>query len=367
MPIRPNRRDWHFLGLFTVVAVLAVPQARGDGLVKGPAKYQGSLEERSQEAIIIFQSSAQGDAVEDLILKITVEGEADNFAWIVPFPNQPQTKKADPVLFQQLFDYVQYRLRFKKSDSAKRGGKFAGGGFMAGDAVDVLSREVVGSYDVAMVRENTPGTLNRWLEQQGYQPIPDGEDVIEFYRKKAYVFACIKISEANLKAKRPVDIHPLHFTFKTGGSDGIYFPMRMTGLQKEPFAVNLYVFYQWWLNDRLNEYGYEHQGFTLKHRDWDGPDCKPDAGKDWGNPRSDPFLRDAAGRIGAVAGFFRKHYRDKRFYLTNIQSHGPMDPAEVRKLPHDLWLFPYYVDEKHVPRDALDGGPAAEVSRGTRR
>lgn len=64
--------------------------------------------------------------------------------------------------------------------------------------------------------------------------------MIEFYRKKGYVFCCIKVTEAQLQAKTPVDLHPLRFTFKTGGRDGIYFPMKLSGLQKQPFDVNLY-------------------------------------------------------------------------------------------------------------------------------
>ena len=65
---------------------------------------------------------------------------------------------------------------------------------------------------------------------------------------------------------------------RTGGTDGIYFPMKMTSLQKEPFNINLYVFYKDWLNDQLSKYGYAHRGFTLKHRDWDTHDCIPNAG-----------------------------------------------------------------------------------------
>ena len=64
-----------------IAAVLAaaccVRAALGDGTVVPPRDYKGSLEERSQEAIVIFQGGkAKGEAKEDLILKIQVEGEA---------------------------------------------------------------------------------------------------------------------------------------------------------------------------------------------------------------------------------------------------------------------------------------------------
>ena len=90
----------------------------GDGMVVPPRDYEGSLEERAQEAIIVFLEEGQ----EDLILKITVHGAAAGFAWIVPFPNEPTVHKADKKIFRELFDYVQARrVRTRK-------GKNLGGG-----------------------------------------------------------------------------------------------------------------------------------------------------------------------------------------------------------------------------------------------
>ena len=58
----------------------------------------------------------------------------------------------------------------------------------------------MGSYDVAIVKENTLGKLNGWLEENGYQPLEDAEDVLKFYRDKGYVYACIRVSDAALRA-----------------------------------------------------------------------------------------------------------------------------------------------------------------------
>ena len=88
-----------------------------------PAKYKGLLQERAQEAIIIFDSvPPQREATEDLILKIRVEGEATHFAWVVPFPSQPTVNKADEKLFKELYDDVGYRNRPAKP-AGKNGGQ----------------------------------------------------------------------------------------------------------------------------------------------------------------------------------------------------------------------------------------------------
>jgi len=346
-------------GLLT--AVLACPPAtRADGKLMPPRDYEGSLEERSQEAIIIFQGSEKpGGAIEDLILKITVAGAANRFGWVVPFPRAPEVVKEDARLFRECFDYVEART----SSRMKKGKlELAAGAEGKRDSVDVISRKIVGTYDVAVVRENTPGALNRWLEQEGFQSLPEGEDVIAFYRRKCYVFACMKVADAALENDKPVDLHPLRFTFKTGGRDGIYYPMKMTGLQSESFNVNLHVFYRAWLNDRLNRYGYVHRGFRLRFRDWDSPRCRPNQGKRWSSPERDPYLAPLAPKIRTLAKLFQKLHPGERYYLTNIQA-WRLKPEDVRRWSDDLWLFPYYVDPDVVPYDARPGGPAAQAWR----
>lgn len=334
------------------------PLAWGDGKVVPPADYSGSLEEQAQEAIIIFHGGEKaGEAVEDLILKISVAGDARHFAWIVPFPQEPQTAKEDAALFRELFDYVEARSVRVRGGGEKSAGAPAAKSDEA-RPVEVLSRKIVGAFDVAVVRENQPGALNHWLKRERYQPLPEGAAVIEFYRQKGYVFACVKVSDVELQKEHAVELHPLRFTFKTGGRDGIYFPMRMTGLQTAPFDVNLYVFYKAWLNDRLSKYGYEHRGFRRKYRDWDSPQCEANAGKTWSNPGGDPFLQGYAGRLKTVAALLQKLHPGERYYLTNIQAFQ-LKPDDVREWSDDLWLFPYYTDRKFVPFDARPGGAAA--------
>jgi hypothetical protein len=227
----------------------------GDGKLFRPRSYKDSLEELSQEAILIFNSSeGEEGSFEDLILKIQFKGKTERFAWVIPFPKEPRAEKEDSRLFEELHTYVQHRLAQRsgrKSDSKDGGAK--GGRAPAERPVEILSRRTVGSYDVAIVRENQAGALNGWLEAEGYQSLPaDAEDVIGFYRRKGYVFACIKVRDAGSGKDDTSALHPLRFSFRTGGFDGIYFPMKMSGLQSEPFNVNLHVFYHAWLNDNLN-------------------------------------------------------------------------------------------------------------------
>lgn len=345
-----------------MAVLLAESPALADGKVMAPADYQGSLEERAQEAILIFHGSRKaGGAREDLILKIRVEGEADHFAWIVPFPNEPKVKKEDPRLFEEIFNYVEARLVRRYS-----GAKSAGDSEPSEQAeaekkgVEVLSRKIVGAFDVAVVRENEAGALNEWLEKEGYQTLTgdDADEVLEFYRQKKYVYACIKVSDVELSKGEPVDLHPLRFSFKTGGRDGMFYPMKLTGLQQQPFDVNLYVFYGKWVNDKLSKFGYENRGFRLRYRDWDSPKCEPNAGKKYSAPQNDAFLSAYGHHFPTLTKLLQNLHPGEQYYLTNLQIHG-LKPEAVRNWADDLWLFPYYTDRDFVPYDVRPGGPAS--------
>jgi len=342
----------------TVLVLLALATwVRADGKIVPPRDYQGSLEEHAQEAIIVFHGGDRaGEATEEIILKIGVRGDPTDFAWVVPFPNPPEIEKEDAKLFKELFDYVEAGQHRASTKNAHRG--LAADEAMPEAKVEVISRKIVGSYDTAVVREKQAGTLNEWLKKEGFQTLADAEDVIGFYREKGYVFACMRVSDAEIEKDRLVDLHPLRFSFKTGGRDGIYYPMKMTGLQSARFDVNLYVFYGAWLNDRINRYGYVHRGFRLRYRDWDTAECEANAGKTWSAPATDPLLRWRVRLVPTVTRFFQKLHPGERYYLTNIQA-SRLDPASVRGWTDDLWLFPYYTDRTFVPYDARRGGPAA--------
>ncbi|MEM7014608.1 MAG: DUF2330 domain-containing protein, partial [Verrucomicrobiota bacterium] len=307
--------------LFTasLLSCVMIQQAPADGLVFRPVDYKGSLNERSQEAIIIFHKGDEpGEAKQDLILKISVEGGVDEFGWVVPLPSVPETGEEDAKLFGELHKYVQARLAAQGGAKRKPGNKLENTDSeqaAVGGEVEVISRETVGNFDVSIVKEQQAGSLNQWLEDNKYQPVERGDEVIEWYRQKGYVFACMRVNDAELSNDRSVDLHPLRFSFKTGGKDGIFFPMRLTGLQEERFDINLYIFYDKWVNDRLSPFGFVHRGLDLRWRDYDSRDCVANAGKQWSAPKDDVYLRGYAHLIPSVTEMFDRLHQGKNYYL----------------------------------------------------
>ena len=346
--------------IFTALLLLPICLF-ADGLVVPPVNYTGSLNEKAQEAILIFTPGSETKASrQDMILKITVEGEAKHFGWMVPLPADPKIGKEDAKLFKDLHNYVQARKRPKPSFKNERFGTFGGTDNSAPKAtpVAVLQRKVVGSYNVAIVQENEAGALVKWLKENEFQVPNNSEDLIKFYREKKYVFACMKVDDAALAKNQPVDLHPIRFSFSSGGRDGIFFPMRMTGLQEAPFDVNLYVFYDKWINNNMSPYGFVHRGFKLRWRDYDSETCTPNQGKAWSAPQTDKYLLGYEHNFPSVTKLMQKLHPGKRFYLTNLYARG-LQPDHVLDWSDDLWLFPFYTNPDFVPYDAREGGPAA--------
>jgi len=173
---RGSRLVYYAIGALLCLAAGTVCDALADGKLVPPRDYRGSLEEQAQEAVIIFHgSSVPGEAREDLILKITVAGglPVSEFGWVVPFPQEPTVQREDAALFRELFDYVQ-RRRSRPADDAKAEGAKAAAPEAEGRSQG-LSRQVVGVYDVAVVRENVAGKLRAGERRVGKEGRARGE------------------------------------------------------------------------------------------------------------------------------------------------------------------------------------------------
>ena len=165
--------------------VLTRPQLKQLGMGALLSVSRGSRQP-AKLIVMEYKGGKPGEATQDLILKISVQGDVDQFAWVVPLPSAPQTGEEDAKLFEELHKYVQARLvagggRPKKEDGLNSAGEAAPA--TARD-VEVISRETVGSFDVSIVKENRAGSLNQWLTNNKYQPVPGGDEVIEWYREK---------------------------------------------------------------------------------------------------------------------------------------------------------------------------------------
>lgn len=154
-------------------------------------------------------------------VQIRYEGEAHDFAWVIPVSSKPVITVTPAAVFTALRGMTepQYSLQWDDSgncnmwrfypqaanDSGATGGENGGG-------VTVLETAEVGPYQTATVQSDDPQALFDWLDKNGYDQPPSALPYIEHYVSSGMLFVALK-----LKATADVgDLQPVTFTFTDG-------------------------------------------------------------------------------------------------------------------------------------------------------
>ena len=212
--------------LFTMLLSIAVVPALADGAFF--ALLGDDIFQPSQKAIILYENNR-----EDLILAVKYEGNADEFAWVIPVPNYPDIDVSDPDLFREL-------SKITTEDLPVRTGCARFIPLPLGPAVQVLERTIIGPYDVAILSAQDPTALVDWLNSNGYSFPEEGEKILDDYITKEWYFVATRINtgeEATGLATGTIE--PLKLSFE---SDEIIYPLRITSLSSKASEVLLYVF-----------------------------------------------------------------------------------------------------------------------------
>ncbi len=165
--------------------------------------------------------------------QIAFNGEAPDFAWILPlgevpdpdslavFPQRALTAldaNTGPVFVMpddcQIYFEAAPTLGGVADDSD-------------GGAVTVHIRAEVGDYDVAVIESQDPDALIEWLRGEDFRVTPPMEPYIDLYTEEGMKFLALKL----VNGADVSDIKPFRFTLP-GNSPSI--PLRMTALAAEP-------------------------------------------------------------------------------------------------------------------------------------
>lgn len=238
------------VSLVVILFLLTTPApALADGGFFPDSMYR-DLYESTQRAVILCVNSTgnctgnctgnyTGNYTEYLILSVSWEGDAEDFAWVVPVPNIPDITVTDPDLFSELSDFTAVE---------SNGGGFAcfggAGGPEAPGGVDVIEEEVVGPYATAILSATNATALADWLNANGYVFPVEGEEVISEYIGREWYFVATRINavdEGTGDALAEGAIEPIVLSFE---SDEIVFPLRISSLSASnstPPEILLYV------------------------------------------------------------------------------------------------------------------------------
>lgn len=221
------------LGLVSMVLVGSAPRlARADGAPIPPHGYEADIEMPGQKAIIVYDAES---GREDLILSVQLLGEVPDAAWVVPVPSPPEVRTASAEWFVSLSELTQPRVETTFSPPGMMLG--AAEGDQGRPAVEVLSRERVGVYDVSVLSAADPTALLEWLNENDYNFPKEGQPVLDAYVEEGWYFMATRVVPGEA-AQLEGDVQPLWLSFE---AEQPVYPMRLTSLVDNYIDVLIYV------------------------------------------------------------------------------------------------------------------------------
>ncbi|MFI6486025.1 DUF2330 domain-containing protein [Streptomyces sp. NPDC050564] len=187
---------------------------------------------------------------EQIVMSLTVSGDAHKAAWIMPVPHRATVELGDQQIFTQLSEATEPEYRTRHY-FWPRGGDWP---FTSeGDAADapragatapsvgVVGREHLGPFDVARLTATDSDALGDWLADNGFR-LPDRlNEALRPYVDQGWEYVAIRLAPQDPKSTdAPLGgtLDPLHLTF---ASDRLVYPMRLSRLAQTPQSLGLYV------------------------------------------------------------------------------------------------------------------------------
>ncbi|MFJ1673802.1 DUF2330 domain-containing protein [Streptomyces sp. NPDC088251] len=185
---------------------------------------------------------------EQIVMRLTVRGDAPEAAWVMPVPHRASVELGDPSLFSELAALtapVQATRHYfwPRSDDwpfAGSGSSADGVGAPSAGAppVRVVGRERLGPFDVARLAATDPEALQTWLADNGFE-LPDRlATALKPYADRKWEYVAIRLAPKDGNSPLGGDLDPLRLRFT---SDRPVYPMRLSKLASTPQQLGLYV------------------------------------------------------------------------------------------------------------------------------
>lgn len=190
--------------------------------------------ETEQKAAIFYESDTQ---TENLAVSMSFEGNAADFAWIIPVPSKPDVKQGSQDLFTELskiavnnegtiYDYDKIMTPSVGEEP---------------QAVNVVEQKTIDYYDVSVLEATDAEALATWLNDNGY-PYPEKYSYIfNDYINNGWYFVAAKIVPAVADdstvttALNNGTATPLQLTFT---AKNIVYPMKISQIVGSEISSN---------------------------------------------------------------------------------------------------------------------------------
>ncbi|MFF3915689.1 DUF2330 domain-containing protein [Streptomyces sp. NPDC001852] len=183
---------------------------------------------------------------EQIVMRLTVNGDARHAAWIMPVPHRATVRLGDPALFDQLAEAIQpvHRTRYyfwpKNGDWPFDNGDAEDAAAPPGavGGVGVVGRQRLGPFDVARLTATDPAALGDWLHAHGFSLTARLRTALQPYVDRRWEYVAVRLAPNAPGSALHGALDPLHLTFS---ADRPVYPMRLSRLARTPQSLGLYV------------------------------------------------------------------------------------------------------------------------------
>lgn len=212
-----------FLSFFILGFFLLPTLARADGGIMPPPDHW--VYETGQKGAIFYQ-----DKTETLVLQTSFSGNAEDFAYIVPTPSQPEITKVSDDIFSNLAELTEEVTVMKG----------AGIGVMmapkvAEEAVTIVEEKQVGIYEIKVLTATDANALYDWLQENNFTYPASKKYILDDYIQNKWFFTTAKISteaitsDIEIKLKKG-QLTPLRLVFPT---ENLVYPLKISAVVDE--------------------------------------------------------------------------------------------------------------------------------------
>lgn len=182
--------------------------------------------ETGQKAIILHENN-----IETLVLQTSYQGDAKDFAYIVPTPNIPEVSKVSNDIFSNISmltepKYYATPLSYGAAEMTTKD---------LNSQVEIIEEKQVGIYDIKVLSAGNANALFDWLRENNFTYPVDKKYILDDYISNNWFFTTAKINQESISDDiqnklYTGDLTPLKFVFE---SPNIVYPLKISSVAKE--------------------------------------------------------------------------------------------------------------------------------------
>jgi hypothetical protein len=190
--------------------------------------------EPNQLAMIVFD-----DVVEKIIFRVDYEGDAEDFAWVIPVPGYPKLFPVEDEIFYELHELTKPVPPWSFGCGWGLVPPASGDG---DEGVHIWEENQVGIYHTTTLSASDPNSLVEWLNNNGYAFSIEGQEILDYYVQKNWFFVAMKIQSEEIVNNSEYytgAIQPIGIMFF---SDEIIYPLKISSVSVPLWGTEVLIY-----------------------------------------------------------------------------------------------------------------------------